>query len=1037
MSKQTLDKKVTRRSFVKGAGILGAMALASPFFGSPIRQITGGNVWADVEHGVGTSYQDYTARNVLYSTCEQCNTHCTIKTYVMEGKKGEAYSSIVRKIAGNPYSPLNTKPFGQIDYHKSIAEAALGGGSVAVAGRSLRGGRTCLKGQAGIQTAFDALRVRTPLKRVGPRGSGQWKSISWEDAYKEIINGSPDLGTPGLKQIWAYIEEEKVMADWDKVKNSEMNQEEFDKKYQDVLIDTKHPDFGPKANQIACLGGDRRHFTNTRIWQKGFGSKNFDDHGGICGVSSVIGNVRSFGGNKRRTFADLDHVEFMLVFGTNPLVASKGPTWMAPQITNAIERGMKMAVIDSRLSKTAEKAHYWVPVIPGTDGALALGIARWIIENKRYDNSYLVNPNKKAAKEDNEPTWSDATHLVNMSDPRRQKLRALDLGMKEDDRFIVIANGKPTPFDEVNEADLEVDTVINGIQVKSSFTTYKEEVFKKTLEEYSQITGIPVAQIAELGKQFTSFGKKAVAWGYRGNAMHTNGYYNVRAMNILNHLIGNYDWKGGSLSAGANYSPFNGAYDLDTVPGGHKPWGIPITRKQSHYEKSSIFERDGGYPALRPWFGTTGNSSHELIPSAGEGYPYSLQALFIYRMNPILSFPVGFKNREILADQKKIPLVVSLDITISEAGETADFILPDLTYLERFGQETIYPNQPLKLSSIMQPVTRVVPNAKAVEDVFIDILKQMNLPGAGDNAFTDGSSLDNYEDYYLKMVANIALNEDPVPDADAEELAIFEDVRKMALGKFFDITKWKTAVKQNEWPKVVYVLNRGGRFEVAGDEYIGEHIKYQYGGQSNFYDEITARQKHSFTAEFYSGIPIYEEIKTYDNEPYTSELPLVMTNWKAKNVGTHRNISSAWLREVRSKNSLWMNPLDAKKRNLKNGDKIKITSTHFEAEGDVLVTEGIRPGVVGSSFNFGHTAYGSKPVQIDGNWSSAAKRYGHTSYEFSKPMKETGMYAGNRDTGFAANKLLSIDPVLENSGMFDPIGGSAAQLFSKVEVKKL
>ncbi|WNF36911.1 molybdopterin-dependent oxidoreductase [Bacillaceae bacterium IKA-2] len=1040
MSKQTVDKKVTRRSFVKGAGILGAMALASPFFGSPMRQITGGNVWADTEHGIGTSFEDYSAKNVIYTTCEQCNTFCTIKVHVKEGQLDGGCTSMIRKISGNPYSPLTTKPYGPVDYAKPAALAALGGGSVAVGGRGLRGGRTCLKGQAGIQTAYDALRVKTPLKRVGPRGSGKWQSISWDQAITEITEGSSDLGTPGLKDIWAYVEEEKVMADWEQVNSNEMTQAEFDKKYKDVLIDTKHPDFGPKANQIAGLGGDRRYFMDTRFWKKTLGSVNFDDHGGVCGVNSVVGNARSFTPPKRRMYADMEYAEFMIIVGTNPLVGARGPTWFAPIITNAKERGMKMAVVEPRLSKTAEKADMWLPVIPGADGALALAIGRWIVENERYDKKYLLNTNKKAAEKDNEPTWSDSTHLVNMDDPRRQKLRTKDLGIDEEDAFVVFANGEARSFTEVDHADIEVDTTINGIRVKSSFTLYKEEVMKMSMEEYAKITGISVADIAKVGHEFTSHGKKAVAWGYRGKAMHTNGYYSTRGWNILNHLIGNYDWKGGSLTGGAKYAAFNGAYDLDTVPNANNAWGIPITRKQSNYEQSTVFERDGGYPAIRPWFGASGNSCHELIPSADAGYPYPLKAMFIYRMNPILSFPAGLQAEETLKDQSKIPLLVVLDILVSEGGECSDYILPDLTYLERYGQEDIHPNMTLKISTLMQPVTRVVPESRDVIDVMIDIAKKMNLPGVGENAFADGSALHKSEDYFMKMAANIAMDGEPVPDADAEELKIFEEARKLALGEFFDIERLKQAVKPAEWPKIVYVLNRGGRFEAGGSEYVGEngeHIKYQFGAQANFYDEITARSKHSFTGEFFEGVPKYEAIKTYDCELYSSTLPLIMTNWKARALGLNRTISDAWLREVEPTNYLWMNPIDAKARGLENGDKIKITSTDQEVEGEVKVTEGIRPGVVGANTSFGHTASGAKPVQIDNNWTGAAKDYGHTNYKFSKPMKETGMYARNRDAGFSANSLLSIDKSLENNAMFDPIGGGTAQLYSKVEVKKL
>ncbi len=1039
MSKEKkLDKKVNRRDFLKGAGILGAFAFAAPLFTDPLQQLLG-DVWIDDLHGVGNFTQDYTAANVLYTTCEQCNTHCTIKTFVMEGKKNQQYSSLVRKIAGNPYSPINMVPYNALDYSTPIAAAAAGFGSVAVDGRGFRGGRTCLKGQAGIQTAYDATRIRTPLKRVGPRGSGKWISVTWEQAIEEIVNGSNDLGTPGLKSMWAYIPQEVVMADWEKVNNKEMTFEDFDRKYKEVLIDTKHPDFGPKANQIVNLSGNRREFVRQRIWEQGFGSINSDDHGGVCGVTHVTGNIRSFElkKKKKRMYPDLDHVEFMIAWGTNPVVANKGPTWLAPKITNAKARGMKMAVIDTRMSKTAEKADIWVPIEPGMDGALALAMGRWIIENKRYDERYLRNPNKDAATLDNEPTWSDATHLINVSDPKRQKLRASDLGLGTEEEFVVLQNGVPTLHSKAAEGDLEVDTTINGIRVKSSFTLYKERVMEKTIKEYASMTGIAEEQIILLAKEFTSYGKKAAIMSYRGVAMNTNGYYNTRAINMLNHLIGNYDWKGGSITTGKRFSEMKGRYELLKVPKANKAWGIPISRRQTPYEKTSLFKTDGGYPAQRPWFPYAGSTSHEVIPSAAEGYPYSLKALFIHRMSPVLSMPGGHNLVEILKDTKKIPLFVANDIVIGETSMYADYLLPDLSYLERFGQETIYPNQLHKISSVMQPVTRVIPQARPVEDMYIDILKKMNMPGVGQNAFPDGSSLDSYEDFYLKMVANIAFDgEKPVPDATVEEIQLFEETRKKALGKYFNHDVWKKAVKPEEWKKVVYVLNRGGRFEAPGSEYVGEHVKYQLADQVNFYDEGVAKGKNSFTGEFFDGIPQLNPVKNYEGDEVKSDKPLKLINWKARHMGTHRNINDTWLREIRPSNPLWMNPFDADRRGLKNGDKIRIVANHHTVEGEVFVTNGIRPGTVGAEFNFGHYAYGSAPVQIDSYWTKTPAPYGNTKYNFFEPGHEESGYALGRNTGFSINSLLDLDPILKNNGLVDLIGGGASQYDTRVEVVK-
>nr|WP_156645322.1 molybdopterin-dependent oxidoreductase [Lentibacillus sp. JNUCC-1] len=1027
---------MSRRKFIKALGAFGAVAAVGPAFIGPVKQVFNG-VWYDEGHGSGTDYQDYGAEDVIFSTCEQCNTYCTIKAYITAGKKEGPYSTVIRKLAGNQYSPLNMVPFGAIAYATPVDEAVKGNGDVKRGGRGARGGRICLKGQAGIQTAYDPYRVKDPLKRVGPRGSGKWKVVSWDEAYDEIVNGSEDLGSPGLKELSAYVSEEGVMADWDKVKSGTMTQETFDSKYQEVLVDTKHPDFGPKVNQVTFMVGDRRDFVQ-RFISNSLGSKNYYHHGGVCGISSVIGNVRSYSGEKKkkRQYADIENTLFLLVWGTNPMVANKGPTWLAPKLTNAIKDGMQMAVVDPRFSKTAEKAHIWAPVKPGTDAALALAIGRTIIENNWHDTVYLTNPNGEAAQADNEPTWSDASHLVNLSDPKRPKVRASDLGIGSEEQFVVIENGSPVPHDKASEGTLEVDTTLKGIKVKSAFQLYKERTMEKSVEAYSKITTIPKAQIIQIARQFTSYGKRASILAYRGPAMHVNGYYTQRLIASLNHLIGSYDWKGGNITTGVFYQEFEGRYDLNTVPNGKQPWGIPTGRNGVKYETTSLFEKDG-YPAKRPWFPYSPQTVGDVLPSAVNKYPYPIKALITHRMSPVLSAPNGQIQELALKDPDVLPLFVASDVQIGDTSKYADFILPDTVYLERWGREAIYPNITTKLASIYQPVTRVYPNVRSFENSIIEIAKRMDLPGYGKNAFTDGSSLDIEEDYYIKRVANIAFDETPVPDADARELEIFTRARTKALGNYFDEARWRQAVKPEEWKKVVYVLNRGGRFEEAGNEYINNHIKYGFSGQANFYDEGVAAGKNSYDGQSFEGMPFYEEIKTFDRKPIKPKQPLQFINWKARNMGTYRNVSSAWLREVRSDNYIWMNKVDASIRGIKTGDTVKIMNDSITLEGTVYVTGGIAPGVVGSAYNMGQQGYGVNRQTINGQKQAKLPEYNHTPFNFKQPFHEDDGYPGSRSDGFPVNKLTAMDHSLKDGAIYDEIGGAPGQLDMFVDIKKV
>lgn len=1027
---------MNRRGFLKALGTIGAVALVGPAFVGPVKQVFSG-VWEDEPHGVGTDYQDYKAENVIFTSCQQCNSTCTIKAYVVAGSTGGAYTSIVRKIAGNQYSPINMVPYGHINYDTPLEQAVKGTGDVAKSGRGFRGGRTCLKGQAGIQTAYDTYRVQQPLKRVGERGSGVWKTVTWEEAYKEILEGSKDLKTPGLKEIWAYAPEDTVMSDWEKVKAGEMEKSTFDQKYKDILIDTNHPDFGPKANQIAIMAGHRRDFIE-RLATKSLGTANYYDHGGYCGITSVMGNVRSYDATKqkKRMIPDYEKVEYVLVWGTNPMTANRGPTTFGPQITNAIERGMKMVVIDPRFSKTAEKAHTWIPVKPGGDGALALAMCRWIIENKRYDEIYLRNPNEQAAHYDNEPTWSDATYLVNVSNPKRPFLRAKDLGLGGDE-FIVLENGKPVPHSKASIGDLEVNTKINGIKVKSTFTIFKEKTMEKSLEDYSTMCEVPVDQIVQIAREFTSHGKKVGIHSYRGPAMHTNGYYSTRALNMLNHLVGNHDWIGGDTALGAKYKATEGRYDLVSVPKPNKGWGIPVTRHKTPYEKTTLFKRDG-YPAKRPWYPLGNKLIHDVLPSSAEGYPYKIRALLMNRTSPIMSASRSDMQEKFLKDTSVVELVVSSDIVIGESTKYADFILPDLSYLESWNSEAIFPILKYKFAGIIQPVTRVVPNARQTEQVYIDLFKEMGLPGVGDHALVDGSSIHCPEDYYLKMVANIAFDgKKPVKDASGEELAVFEKARKLALGKYFDVNVLKNAVKPEEWKKVVYVLNRGGRFEATGDEHTGLHIKYQWANLVHFYDEKAAGFKSAYTGKFFEGVAIADEVRQYNGEIYKPSKPFHFINWKSRNMGTHRNESNVWLREIRDENYLWVSTADAKKKGLKTGDEVFITSTSAKEKARVLVTPGIKPGVVGANFSFGHYAYGASKDAIDGKVINPSAKYGHLPFNTNTPMHEETGYARGRGQGFSVNSLADKDDSYFEGFLADLVVGGPAQQDVFVDIEKV
>jgi len=735
------DTELSRRDFTKAVGAVGA------FSGLSLSVSEFGSLWpyGSDGHGVGTEYGEYDATDVVHTTCGLCHANCPIQVRIDDAQPDGEATGFIRKIAGNPYAFQMTYPYAQVPYSSDPDEVAMGDlegtGDVATDAWSLSGGRVCLKGQSGMQVAFDEYRVRQPLKRVGDRGDDEWETISWEQAIEEIVHGDDDLGHPGLAELEGYVPEDEVMDDWEAVQDGEMSQAEFDELYEDVLIDTEHPDLGPRSNQIVDMGGYRRQFIRPRLWGQGLGSINSYHHAGVCGITCLTATHAGHEGGKGAGYqhADLRHCEYFIAWGANPLVATKGPVWSAAQISNRRQEGMRMDVVDPRLSETAEKADKWVPIKPGADAALAFGMARWIIDNERYDETFLTNPTEAAADEDGEPNWCDATHLVLVDEEGQPKARASDLGLEVDaegeEPFVAIdaETGEPRAAVGTFDGELFVDEEIDGQQVQSVFSLYRDRVYEHTIEEYAEMAGVSVDDIVEMADEFTSHGKRAAIQTYRGPAQHPHGFYNVRAVVTLQHLIGNYDWKGGQVSLHeARYATTNGRYDLESVPEDHdgeprEPWGIPITRGGVRYEDTSLYEAnveagEDPYPTERPWFATSPQINQEVWGSAKDEYPYGVNALFLraYGSNNVTSAAGGDRIPEIMQDEDTIDLIVACDTVIGETSRYADYILPEPTYLERWENYDSNMNQMLRGEKLTRPVVRAFDGPRPFEDVMIE-----------------------------------------------------------------------------------------------------------------------------------------------------------------------------------------------------------------------------------------------------------------------------------------------------------------------------
>ena len=503
------------------------------------------------------------AQYVANTVCVGCTSLCGVRVRV------DRASGQVIRVSGNPYHPLSADPF--LDYNTTIAESFRAVSAYGESGLQMRS-TACGRGNAVLDKLYDPYRVLTPLKRVGRRGEGRWEPITFEQLITEIVEGGDLFGEGHVDGLRAIRDVE-------------------------TPIDPEQPELGPKSNQLVCLAGypEGRIELMQRFVLFSFGSINLSGHRGNCGLTmrSAYASLLSDWAGQPHLKPDFRNAEFVLNIGTAPANAGNPFKRQGKLVAEARSEGaLTYVVVDPVLTNSDSIAvgdrSRWIPIIPGTDGALAMGMIRWIIENQRYNENFLRQPNGAAAKNAGEPSWSNATHLVitKKDHPDFGKfLRGSQMGLvtlnenKDNDTFMVAVNGQlfmhtePTgPADLFFEGEVELGG--ETVNVRTAMSLLRDAAFEHTLAEYSEITGIPVSQIEGLAEEFTSHGRRAAA-DCHGGTMHSNGFYSAWAVVMLNAMIGNLNWKGGTSAGGGTWNAISPGprYDLVQFAGRIQPSG--------------------------------------------------------------------------------------------------------------------------------------------------------------------------------------------------------------------------------------------------------------------------------------------------------------------------------------------------------------------------------------------------------------------------------------------------------------------------------
>lgn len=439
---------------------------------------------------------------ILYTACPGLGDHenCTLKTIVRDGKIWRTEKLV--------YPP----PEGD---HAVI----------------------CQKGLAFKRLVYSPLRLKYPLKRVGERGEGKFKRISWEQALDEIcaklIEQREKYG-PESFALWNYLSSYPP--------NNSLH----------FLLASRFEALYGATDPMVGLGIDTAPFAT-----------NYFDFGHI--MAYQFGDARKLKDSK-----------YIIVWGTNPAeLCHRSMRW----IVEGRENGAKVVDIGIAYDATAAKSDWFIPVQAGSDTALALAMANVIVQENLIDEQFLLNK-------------TVAPFLVR--NDNGMFLREADIRAGGNPGFYLIwdlETNQPIPIPPHAEGfgatkpALRGTYTINGISCATAFQKMVERVQQYTPENQQAITGVPAEMARKLALEYAT--TKPAAIVYVLGLRYHNALNSYRAMDLLAALTGNLGVRGGGAFSPLGFggsTPISYNDDVIMYPEGKEQSRTKFMRNVDFYD---------------------------------------------------------------------------------------------------------------------------------------------------------------------------------------------------------------------------------------------------------------------------------------------------------------------------------------------------------------------------------------------------------------------------------------------------------------------
>jgi anaerobic selenocysteine-containing dehydrogenase len=474
----------------------------------------------------------------------------------------------------------------------------------------------CAKGRAAPELVYHDERLRYPMKRTRPKGDPDpgWERIGWDEAL--------DSTADRLRTI----------AD----------------------------ESGPESVVVSLVSPSTSASDDSWDWVHrlayAFGTPNICGSMELCGWGRYFATLYTFGTSVPGVYMpDLESAGCILYWGYNPNLARLSH---ATATMDALKRGAKLIVVDPRRVGPATRADHWLPVRPGTDAALALGLANVLLERGWYDQDFVRD-------------WTNGPFLVG-DDGHLLTERDLDLqGSPSSYLTWSPEAGGPVALDPERQSATDAGAALRGshpvetlrgpVPCRTVFDCLVETCSAYRPDAVEDICGVPAADVVAAA-ELLWHARPVAYYAWSGVEMQTGSTQIARAIAQLSILTGSFDVPGGNVRFGN--VPTNDVAGQDLLPA--EQAGKTLGRA----------ERPLG-PAR---FGYV--TTDELYRGILEGDPYKVRGLVGFGANLLLAHADPRRGREAL---RKLDFYVHADLFMNPTAQCADIVLPVASAFEREG----------------------------------------------------------------------------------------------------------------------------------------------------------------------------------------------------------------------------------------------------------------------------------------------------------------------------------------------------------------